>query len=151
MEVPAVTSRLPRLARDERGFTLVELLITILIIAILAGIAIAVFATQSQKGEDATAKSNARNLVSYLDSCYVTNEDFTKCAAQADNGAHDLDWGTDPGQVSVTDADVHSYEVEAVSKAKTGTSNHVFRITRAIGSGADRTCTGNGGCRNGKW
>jgi type IV pilus assembly protein PilA len=151
MEVPAVTRRLPRLVRDERGFTLIELLITILIIGILAGISIAVFASQSKKGDDATAKSAARNLVSYMDSCYVKDEDFTKCATQADSEASDVDWGTNPGQVAVTDSDKDSYEVTAVSEATSNGSNHVFVIDRSIGNGADRTCSGSGGCRNGKW
>ncbi len=143
--------RLKRIASDERGFTLTELLTTMLIIGLLAAIAIALFIGQTAKGADAGAKTNARTLVSYLDSCYVTNEDFTKCATQADAEAQDVDWGTGPGQVSVVDSDTNSYQVEAVSKAETNGSNNVFTITRSIGSGAERTCSGGGGCRNGKW
>jgi type IV pilus assembly protein PilA len=41
---------------DERGFTLVELLIVMLILAILAGLAIATFLGQSVKARDAEAK-----------------------------------------------------------------------------------------------
>jgi type IV pilus assembly protein PilA len=51
-------------AREERegGFTLIELLVVIIIIGILAAIAIPVFLNQRQKGYDAQAKSDVRNM-----------------------------------------------------------------------------------------
>ena len=56
----------------EGGFTLIELLVVIIIIGILAAIAIPVFLNQRQKGYDAQAKSDARNLAT-LEETYMTD------------------------------------------------------------------------------
>ena len=57
--MPART-RTPR--QEDEGFTLIELLVVIIIIGILAAIAIPTFLNQRQKGYDAQAKSDAKNL-----------------------------------------------------------------------------------------
>jgi type IV pilus assembly protein PilA len=141
-----MSRKLERLARGERGFTLSELLVVILIIGVLAAIVVPMFLNKSQNAEDAEAKSNARNLMSHMDSCFVPSEDFTKCTTQVEIGANDLPWGTNPGQVSVTDTTEKTYEIVAVSK-----DGHEFKINRSTAGDFDRTCNGGAGCRNGEW
>lgn len=49
--------------RDDRGFTLVELLVVIVVLAILAAIAVPLFLGHRTKAYDAAAKADLRNLV----------------------------------------------------------------------------------------
>jgi prepilin-type N-terminal cleavage/methylation domain-containing protein len=58
---------------DDRGFTLVELLVVIIIIGILSAIALPTFLNQRKKGWDSQARSDNRNLAT-LQEAYVVDK-----------------------------------------------------------------------------
>ena len=66
-----------RLERDEEGFTLIELMVVVLIIAILLAIAIPTFLGARERAQDRAAQSNLRNALTAEKVYYTDNQQYT--------------------------------------------------------------------------
>ena len=135
-----------RRPQSERGFTLIELMVVVLIIAILSAIALPAFLGQRAKAQDGSAKSNARTAVSALEACYTEAARYDPCP----DAPMGVSIGTSGGQVEVTPA---GDEYTIVSHSHSG---NTFTVVKHADSTVTRSCdtsagTPRGGCTGTSW
>src|SRR3954447_6227797 len=106
----------------------------------------AAFAEQPARGQDAEAKSLARNLVSQVESCAVDNSGtYEHCEDVRNPG---LPIGSGPGQVEIQTARI-AYTVTAHSR-----SGNTFQLVKDSTGTFKRICRVHadpGGCLDGTW
>jgi type IV pilus assembly protein PilA len=103
----------------------------------------------SQAQQDAQAKSDARNLVTYVETCYTDYGSYEQCGLAADGTVDGQDTQLTDASASRTDVTAQGYVV--TTKSESGNS---FSIKKADGGAVARACSpaGQGGCpASGAW
>lgn len=141
--------------QPEKGFSLIELLIVMALTGILAAIALPAFLGEQTKGQDASAKSNVRNVAAAVESCYAETKSYEVCDSLAELEATDTKPGVEltdetekkKGAVSVTTT-TDTYTIAGYSQ-----SNNTFVMAKAADGTSSRSCTtgAGAGCGTGVW
>ena len=80
---------------NEDGFTLIELMVVVLIIAILVAIAIPTFLGQRETAQDRAAQSNLRNALATEKTIFANTQAYTATAADLAAVEPSIDWTVD--------------------------------------------------------
>jgi len=98
--------------RDEKGFTLIELIIVTAIIGVLSSVAIPQFSSYRTKSQDAAAKADLRNAATAQEGYFIDRGTYCDTLATLEDILYGLHL-SDQVKLDITLANVDSYEMIA--------------------------------------
>src|SRR5688500_15348343 len=100
-------NRMQQRNKDDRGFTMIELLVVVVIIGVLVAIAVPVYLNYRQGAADKSAPSDVRGAISAVEQYYTENGNAYPADATGDNEDGDVDLitlaGDSPQQITLSD------------------------------------------------
>src|SRR5882672_6473627 len=114
-------------ARTARGFSLIELMVAVAIVALLTGIAVASYTFQIAKSRRADAKSALLDLAARQERFFTTNNTYTNVAANLGYAAlpASIPGGTAPATytLTITAATAATFSAQAARSGAQATDN----------------------------
>src|SRR5688500_2064722 len=107
----AIRERLER-GREEGGFTLIELMVVVLIIAILIAVAIPTFLGLRRRAQDRAAQSNLRNGMTAAKAFYTDNETYPGLNAVAGESIGPCRTWADAGAATLNTMHIRAIEAQ---------------------------------------
>src|SRR5437588_44565 len=118
---------------QDGGFTLIELMVVVLIIAILLAIAIPTFLGSRSKAQDRAAQSNLRNALTAEKTYYTDAQAYTADPAALASIEPNLTFGSDPAHgIAVVQP---SGSTDVVCVTSNSSSGKTFAIWESVNSG----------------
>jgi type IV pilus assembly protein PilA len=131
--------------QDDKGFTLIELMVVVLIIAILIAIAIPTFLGLRRRAQDRAAQSDLRNAMTAAKAFYTDDEAYTGFnVAQGELIEPSLNWDTPADPDLVTIAAVNAQDITFSRASASGTNFCIADSTVAVGAVQAGTYGGTG-------
>jgi type IV pilus assembly protein PilA len=135
---------------QEEGFTLIELMVVVLIIAILLAIAIPTFLGARNRANDRAAQSSLRNALTAAKTIFTDAQDYTQAGATSLTAVEPSLTFVDTGVASTTFKEVSvnataSATWSAATLSKSGTCYWIKDASGQAGKttyGSGATCTG---------
>ena len=122
-----------KLRKNKKGFTLVELIVVIAIMAVLAGVVAGVTVSQLNKQTDKTGQSQANTVAQFLSQCALTGEGDEAITTDSEGEGGAITTSFDSGKLTA----LLTKQYQSASIKVDGTGGRGTVKVSIVGSGAN--------------